>query len=564
MIDDLKRERDFYRNQCNDVGSRLIRLQEEYAQSKLEGKRAYTTAKLINELYQLDYSSISMDEVGKRFLEIILETLNVTGATIMKYLPEKRCFIAQHALGLPQSAKPILIPPILPGEYHFVNSNSASVPLLNCLLQATGMPYLLWAFNSHAGFALAVGNDTEDQHLKCRFGEMDKDIVVGALNIFIDIAKRKQAGMKIQESEYKFRTIFNNVNDAIVMHDMDDNILEVNEVACKILGYSLGELLQMSLRDLDALESIVLSPAFIKEQQSCGHALFESVCCCRDGSTIPIEVSNCIIRYDGKPVVLSVIRDITERKKSEKMLDEKIKSEAANYAKSEFLANMSHELRTPLNAVIGFSDLLLIKGFGEFNEKQLKYLNNISISGKHLLQLINGILDLSKIEAGKMELHIEELPISDAIDEVKVGLKTLGSKKNIDIKYYLDKELTAIKVDKTKFKQILYNLINNAIKFTHEGGAVAVNARPEGDKVRINVIDNGVGISKEDQKKLFQPFAQLNRFESKEQPGTGLGLALVKRFVEMHGGEVWVESVLGKGSKFNFTIPIETSTNNSN
>ena len=229
---------------------------------------------------------------------------------------------------------------------------------------------------------------------------------------------------------------------------------------------------------------------------------------------------------------------------------------AASRTKSEFLANMSHELRTPLNSIIGFSEILHDGVFGPVNEKQAKYVNNVLVSGKHLLQLINDILDLSKVEAGKIVLDCKDFPASDAINEVRTLTASIAAKKSIVVDASVDEGLTTIYADEGKFKQILYNLLSNAIKFTPEGGSVTVDARRQGDMAEISVADTGIGISKEDQKKLFHPFMQADASTSREYGGTGLGLSLVKKFTELHGGTVRIESEPGEGSTFAFTIPV--------
>ena len=234
-----------------------------------------------------------------------------------------------------------------------------------------------------------------------------------------------------------------------------------------------------------------------------------------------------------------------------------MEAESANRDKSDFLANMSHELRTPLNSVIGFSDILLTQNFGHFSEKQLKYIGNISTSGKHLLTLINDILDLSKVESGKMELQPEKFSVSTAISEVKTILSPQAYKKNIVMHFNISEELNTVIADKSKFKQILYNLMGNSIKFTPEGRSVAVEASPLREYLKISVIDTGIGIPKENMNDLFKPFVQLDSTASRKYEGTGLGLAIVKRLVKLHGGNVWVSSEYGKGSTFSFTIPLK-------
>jgi signal transduction histidine kinase len=243
-------------------------------------------------------------------------------------------------------------------------------------------------------------------------------------------------------------------------------------------------------------------------------------------------------------------------------------SESANLAKSQFLANMSHELRTPLNAIIGFSEILADETFGDLNDRQLKYSNNILNSGRHLLQLINDILDLAKVEAGRVELMRNTFSVGQALSEVQTIVKTMANKKNISLEFEAAPDLSALFADEAKFKQIMYNLLSNAIKFTPGGGRVVVTAAiqketsadssPADESLRVAVTDTGIGIKVKDQERVFKEFEQVDSSYGRQQQGTGLGLALTKRLVEMHGGRIWVESegVEGKGSSFTFLIPI--------
>jgi signal transduction histidine kinase/CheY-like chemotaxis protein len=228
----------------------------------------------------------------------------------------------------------------------------------------------------------------------------------------------------------------------------------------------------------------------------------------------------------------------------------------ASQAKSEFLANMSHELRTPLNSIIGFSEVLQDKTFGELNEKQTRYIGNILTSGKHLLELINDILDISKVEAGKVELKYEEFSLLDLLSESQTLVNTMASKKNISLESKVEEGITRITADLTRLKQIMYNLLSNAIKFTPDGGRVSVDAKSSDDMAQISVEDTGIGIRKEEQEKVFEEFYQIDGSYARQYQGTGLGLALTKRLVELHGGKIWVESEVDKGSKFTFTIPL--------
>jgi GAF domain-containing protein len=230
--------------------------------------------------------------------------------------------------------------------------------------------------------------------------------------------------------------------------------------------------------------------------------------------------------------------------------------EAANRHKSEFLANMSHELRTPLNAIIGFSEVLLDPSLQVTDEERSQFLTDVLSSGKHLLGLINEVLDLAKIEAGKMELQIEPALLQDVVEAVSNTMRSLAAKKSINLQMESDERLAPFPMDGARVKQILLNLVGNAIKFTPEGGRVWVRAGSENGSVCVEVGDTGPGIHLEDQERIFLEFQQAASEAGKPQ-GTGLGLALAKKFVEMHAGRIWLESEVGKGSRFFFTLPIK-------
>jgi GAF domain-containing protein len=229
--------------------------------------------------------------------------------------------------------------------------------------------------------------------------------------------------------------------------------------------------------------------------------------------------------------------------------------EAASQHKSEFLANMSHELRTPLNAIIGFSEVLTDRMFGELNEKQEEYLKDIYASGTHLLSLINDILDLSKIEAGRMELELADFDLPTAIENALMLVRERAGRRSIALHTSIDNQLGQIHADERKVRQVVLNLLSNAIKFTPEGGRIDVGAVATGRFVEVSVTDTGIGIAPEDQEKVFEEFRQVGT-AAKKVEGTGLGLTLCRKFVELHGGRIWVTSQLGQGSTFTFTIPV--------
>lgn len=231
--------------------------------------------------------------------------------------------------------------------------------------------------------------------------------------------------------------------------------------------------------------------------------------------------------------------------------------EIASQHKSQFLANMSHELRTPLNAIIGFSEVLLEKMFGDLNEKQEDYLNDIFTSGKHLLDLINDVLDLSKIEAGKFELQLESVDLRKLLEGSLVVVRERALAHNIDLSLQISDEIGTITADERKIKQIVFNLLSNAMKFTPDKGEVGIRANNSNHLVEIAVWDTGVGIAPEDQKRVFEEFQQVEQGLTDKTEGTGLGLALTEKLVKLHGGKIWVKSEEGQGSTFTFTLPIK-------
>jgi two-component system, cell cycle sensor histidine kinase PleC len=274
-----------------------------------------------------------------------------------------------------------------------------------------------------------------------------------------------------------------------------------------------------------------------------------------------------IQRVLGKErIILLAIEDITERREIETGLEkahEELKELAAELertarVKSEFLANMSHELRTPLNSINGFSEVLYDETFGPLNEKQKKYVNNVLTSGKHLLLLINQILDMAKVEAGKMKLSLSLLPMKSLLKELSLLVADMVSKKDIEMVLEIAEDLPNIEADELKVKEIIYNLLSNAVKFTPEGGKIGMQAKNADSGIEITVWDTGVGIATENMGKIFEGFFRVDTPYSRVTEGTGLGLPLSRKLVELHNGELSVESAgLKKGTSVRFTLPIK-------
>jgi len=276
-----------------------------------------------------------------------------------------------------------------------------------------------------------------------------------------------------------------------------------------------------------------------------------------------------IQRMSGKPrIILLVIEDITKRREIENGLGkahEELEALAAELkrtarAKSEFLANMSHELRTPLNSINGFSEVLFDETFGPLNDKQKKYVNNVLISGKHLLMLINQILDMAKVEAGKMKLTLSHLPMKALLSEMVLLVADMAEKKKLEMRVEISDDLPDIDADELRVKEIIYNLLSNAVKFTPEGGHIGIRAVGTGEAIAIEVWDTGVGIALENMDKIFEGFFRVDTPYSRLTEGTGLGLPLSRKMVELHGGVLSVESKgLDQGTAIRFTLPVHSN-----
>ena len=371
-----------------------------------------------------------------------------------------------------------------------------------------------------------------------------------------DITERKLA----ETVNARYELIAQYARDPLLLVDLDGNIIEANQAAVQLYGYSRKELLKLRLHALrqDDAEVVDLQMQRARTQG----VLFESVHVCKDGVCVPVEVSARGVFIEGKEMLLSVIRDIRQRKETEMSLRRaKEDAERASQAKSDFLASMSHELRTPLNAIMGFSQVLENEYFGPLSDKQKEYATDIYESGKHLLSLINDILELSKIEAGKMEPRWSRVNVGTLLEHSRVFVKEKCFKQDIHLDFEIDDPVRGLtlRADERRLKQIMYNLLSNASKFTPSGGSIRVWARLlKGDEpaLEVSVSDTGIGIAPEHQERVFEAFYQVHQGTLNKTPGTGLGLSLVKQLVAMHGGQVWLTSEgEGRGSRFTFVIP---------
>ncbi|PPE65098.1 PAS domain S-box protein [Caldimonas caldifontis] len=371
-----------------------------------------------------------------------------------------------------------------------------------------------------------------------------------------DVTERQEARRK---ADRMFRDLLESAPDAMVIVDAGGRIVLVNSQTERLFGWArkdmLGQPIEMlvpeRLRDAHPMHRsrFVANPKV--RAMGAGRELSGLR---KDGSEFPVEISLSPIETEDGQVVSAAIRDATERKRFEASLHE------ANRLKSEFLANMSHELRTPLNGILGFSELLVDELPGPLNAKQREYVHDILGCGRHLLRLINDVLDLSKVEAGKMELFPEVFAVTDAVAEVCTVVNAQAHKKSIRVATDIADDLPAVLLDRQKFKQVLFNLLSNAVKFTEEGGEVGVEAMLDDSatppQLCVAVRDTGIGIAPEQMGRLFQAFQQLDSGSARRYEGTGLGLALTRKLVELQGGRIGVESAPGQGSRFTVWLPM--------
>ncbi|MBW4674962.1 MAG: PAS domain S-box protein [Desmonostoc geniculatum HA4340-LM1] len=414
---------------------------------------------------------------------------------------------------------------------------------------------------------------------KGRQWTLEEETFAGSIADFVTLAieasQRNAAQEALRQSEAQFRAIFECSSIGIALIDMKAQIVDTNVALCETLGYSREELhgkrftnyLCTQKGDLEIYKQLVsgIRTNFgktlrveVKEQPTDRHRIeMERRCLHQDGSLLWTHISVSVIPdSNGQPeFFLAMIEDITERKQTElKLRASQEAAEAASRAKSEFLATMSHELRTPLNAIMGLSQLLQQEIVGSLNEKQKEYISCIYSSGEQLLAVINDILDLSKVEAGKEELLLLALPVSEICNYAISTVRDRALEKGLRLTCEIDPTADTCIADERRIKQMLLNLLSNAVKFTPAGDvSLVVKKLPQG--MKFIVSDTGIGIDSSQFKFLFQPFKQLDSRLNRQYEGTGLGLALTRKLARLHGGDVNVKSTLGEGSEFTLFLP---------
>ncbi|MEO6260849.1 MAG: PAS domain S-box protein, partial [Thermoanaerobaculia bacterium] len=378
-----------------------------------------------------------------------------------------------------------------------------------------------------------------------------------------DISVRKAAKEHLAQMEGRYRGLLEAAPDAMVVVNKAGEIVLLNVQAEKQFGYRRDELVGQQVTNI--IPEGFAERLIADGTRSAADALAQHIgmgielsALRKDGSEFPIEIMLSPLQSAEGILVTAAIRDITDRKGTEVALHEKnAEMERANQAKDRFLASMSHELRTPLNGIIGFAEFLADGKPGALNGRQKEYLGDILASGRHLLQLINDVLDVGKVQAGKMKLSLGPFRLLDVMEEVFAGVRPLAENKHIVMMMTIAPELGTVVLDQQRFRQILFNLLSNALKFTDDGGRVGIVAAADGaDRFRLSIRDSGIGIEAADMHRLFTEFEQLETGTARRFGGTGLGLALTREIVNLMGGVISVESEIGKGSEFTVVLPM--------
>ena len=546
----IQAERDFYRHQCDDMGQQILRLQQELTQVHNDARRSHITTSLILKTYELINHDVSIEDIGKRFLQVILSTMWADRAMILRYDKEAGTFISQCSLGLEQDSTSILRTNNDVPEFLFANSNTEPTPVTDFFCKAIESKYILWIFNSYEGIALLIGNEIEDRIFRFPFEEKDRDIVESSLNVFIDIVRRKEAEMALLKSEGRYRRLVQSSPEAILVC-CDDRLTLVNNAGLKLLGAESSEkVIGHPLLDfihLDDHEMMMKMIANILEnnhETPLKERRFKRI----DDSIVDVEVVAIPFTFQDRAAVQIVALDITERRKMEEELARVQKIESLGV----LAGGIAHDFNNILTGILGNIDLA--KAYSDPESEVFQFLEDALNASTRAKELTHKLLIFSKGGTPlKKSTSLAEL-ITDSVNFILSGSR-------IRYEYSQPDDLWPVEIDVVQFRQVIENLTINAHQAMPEGGVFTIKAENvdagteqalslnDRSYVKLTVKDSGVGIPEKNLQNVFDPY-----FTTKDK-GNGLGLATAYSIIKKHEGLIRVESVVGEGTTFFINIP---------
>ncbi|NOQ22475.1 MAG: PAS domain S-box protein [Candidatus Aegiribacteria sp.] len=550
-MDDIQTERDFYYQQCDKLGGRILQLQKELNQVYTDARRSHTTTSLILKTYDLINHNVAVEEIGKRFLQVILSTMWVDRALVLLYDEETGTFTPQYSLGLERNSPPLLkIDDTVP-EFLFVNSNTESTSVTVSFCKAIESQYFIWVFNRFDGIALLIGNDMEDRKFRLPFEEKDRDIVESSLSVFIDILKRKEAEKALLKSERRYRNLVQSSPESIFIY-CNGKVEFANNAGLKLLGVENQEevigrpsMEFIHPEDRERIGTMIRETRQKHYETPLTEARFRRI----DGSTIDTEVVAIPFIFQDRSAVQIVAIDVSERKKMERELVKVEKIESLGI----LAGGIAHDFNNILTGILGNIELAI--AYSSPEREEYKFLENAHSASNRAKELTYKLLTFSK---GGVPLT-ESTKLSDIITD-SVNFVLSGSSITCD--YSLPADLWPVDIDVVQFRQVIENLTINANQAMPNGGVFSIEAENIDEEtikslplsvkryVKLTIKDHGVGISEKDLLNIFDPY-----FTTKDG-GSGLGLATTYSIIKKHNGLITVESEIGTGTMFIIHIPV--------
>jgi PAS domain S-box-containing protein len=555
-MDELKQELSYYRRHCNELGRQILHLQAEKTHARRDATRNRMLAELVSNAYRLESSWTRFDDIEQPCLQVIMKAMHVDCAALLEYIPQNASFKPIRALGFPRALPSQFTPPMLPGINFHISSSTPSHPLADSMRRFAGVPFLLWAFEPPAGFALLVGNTTEDQHLHRPFNERDYEIATTALIVFIDIEDRISSKKALLNSEEKYRLLVENANDAIFV-TQDDRIKFANSKTARLIGYGPSELMDRPFAELIHPDDRSLMLSRPSEPLYGNHppSRYSFRIVDATGRMLWIDLNTVEIEWEGGFATLNFARDITRQKQLEAQLRNAQKMEAIG----TLAGGIAHDFNNILSAIIGYTDLtsLILPA----DDPARSSLNEVMNAAQRAKELVYRILTFSRThEQEQRPVRMDQI-IQEALKLLRPSLPA-----TIEIEQQIECQGTIL-ADPTQMHQVIVNLCTNAYQAMEEEGGllkvslVEVKFRSEdlaehlkldtGNHIKLTISDSGHGMNEQTLQRIFDPY-----FTTKENDkGTGLGLAVVYGIVSAHKGAIQVSSALGKGSMFEVFFP---------